>query len=214
MCCSKSRPRKHGVVARIGDGPELVAHAPLRDHLARHLRDLLNVVGGACRDVLDDDLFGDAAAERHTDEIVELLDGVAVVVRFGTGEGIAGRHAARDDGNFLHVVVLLTQFRQNGMARFVVGCCLLVGLRHHAALLLGAHDDFVNAFIKLEIADELLPGTGGEDGCLVEKVGKIGSREAARHAGDGTEVDVGSEGLVLAWTLRICSRPLTSGRLT
>ena len=189
-------PEEDGVVARIGDGPEFVAHAPLRDHLARHLRDLLDVVGSARRDILDDDLFGDPAAQRHADEVVKLLNSVAVVVRFGTGERVACRHAAGDDGNFLHVVVLFTQFRQNGMTRFVVSGGLLVGFRHHAALLLRAHDDFVNSFIKLEVADELLPCTGSKDGCLVEEVGKVGSREAARHAGDGTEVDVGSEGLV------------------
>jgi hypothetical protein len=45
-----------------GERPELVGHAPLADHLARHLGGLLEVVAGAGGLLLQHDLLGGAAA--------------------------------------------------------------------------------------------------------------------------------------------------------
>src|SRR5438093_7724122 len=66
--------------------PELLAHAELRDHLARHVRRLLDVVARAGRDVTAEvQLLRDPAAERRGDVVLELLarSGVAGLPRGG-----------------------------------------------------------------------------------------------------------------------------------
>ena len=56
-----------------GHRTELLAHAPLADHLARELGRLLDVVAGAGRHVAEDQLFRGAAAEEDRQVVLEEL---------------------------------------------------------------------------------------------------------------------------------------------
>src|SRR5262245_28872480 len=51
------------LVLAEGERPELVRHAPLADHLARHLGGLLEIVAGAGRLLVQHDLLGGPAAQ-------------------------------------------------------------------------------------------------------------------------------------------------------
>ena len=151
---------------------------------------------------MNNDLFGNTAAERHADKVVETVDRVTAVVVLGAGKRVSCRHAARDDGDLLHVVVVLTQLCKNRMARLMVGGRLLIGLGDDAALLLRAHRDLVDAFIELEIADELLSCTRRQNRGLVEEIRKVCAREAARHARENLEVYVGRKRLIARMDLQ------------
>src|SRR5262245_58060687 len=63
-----------------GQRAELVRHAPLADHLARHLGGLLEVVAGARRLLLEDDLLGRPAAEQDRDAVQQVVPRVVVLV--------------------------------------------------------------------------------------------------------------------------------------
>ena len=185
-----------GTVAAVADGADLFAHAPFGDHLTRHVRDLTDVARCARAEIVDDQLFRNSAAQRHTDLVVQLIDRIRAVVRVGAGEGVACRHAAGNNGHFVNIIVVHAQLSKDRVTRFVIGGTLLVRFGDDTALLLRPHDDFVNSFIKLEIADGALSCTRRKDGCFVQKVCNIRAREAARHAGDDLEIDVGSQRLI------------------
>ena len=67
-----------------GQRAELLAHAPLADHLAGELGRALDVVAGAGGHVTEDELLGDAAAEEDREVVLEEL----------AGRTCAGRRAA------------------------------------------------------------------------------------------------------------------------
>ena len=58
---------RHVVVAAEHARAELLAHPVAHHHLLRRRRDLLEVVRGAGRDLVEDELLRGAAAERHRD---------------------------------------------------------------------------------------------------------------------------------------------------
>ena len=84
----------------------------------------------------------------------------------------------------------------DGVANLVVGDeGLGLAVRHAGALHAG--DDAVDRVVNLGERDGLLAAAAGEDGRLVEKVGEVGAGEAGGALGDGLDVDVVGEALVL-----------------
>src|SRR5262245_65274101 len=68
-----TRKQGAGAVAwENGDRPDRRAHPPPPDHLARDLRELLDVRLGATTRLPEDDLFGGASAERDFDPRLHL----------------------------------------------------------------------------------------------------------------------------------------------
>ena len=122
---------------------------------------MLQVGAGARRHVLDHQFLRHAAAQGHADVIHELVVGHVVVVRFGTGHGIARRVAAGDNGHLVHGIAVFAKAGQHRMPRFVVGSAALVGLGDDAALFLRAHQYFIDAVVQFEIADKLLSVSRG-----------------------------------------------------
>ena len=96
---------------------------------------------------------------------------------------------------------MFAKFCKNGVTCFVISCTLLVRFGHNTALLLGAHDDLVDALVQLQIADHALARPCGKDGGFVEKIGKVRPGESARHAGDDLKIDIGSERLIAGMDL-------------
>ena len=64
---------RHVVVAAEHARAELLAHPEAHHHLLRGRRDLLDVVRGAGRDLVEDELLRRAAAERHRDLLEQRL---------------------------------------------------------------------------------------------------------------------------------------------
>ena len=83
-----------------GERAEL-AHAVLAHHRASDRGELADVVGRARRELAEEDLLGDAAAERALDLRLELLLAAAEHVALGQRHGDAERATARDDGDLV-----------------------------------------------------------------------------------------------------------------
>src|ERR1700730_5077856 len=66
---------KAGVVGLVSDVAEPLDHAVARHHGARDVGDLLNIVGGAGRDLAKDQLLRRAAAQQHRHLVLELQPG-------------------------------------------------------------------------------------------------------------------------------------------
>ena len=86
------------------DIAELVRHAPLRDHPARDLRRLLNVIFRAGGDIAEDDLLRDAPAHDSGDLIHQLIARDQVLVLLRQAQRPAERHPAGDDRDLVHGV--------------------------------------------------------------------------------------------------------------
>ena len=178
----------------VGEGPEGVAHAPLADHLAGHLRGLLDVVLGARGDLAEGQLFGDAAAHADRDAVLELLARPVVLLLGGKLLGHAQGHAARDDRDLVQGIGVGKQGGEQGVAALVEGGDLLLLVRDDHALALGPHEDLVLRALEVAHGDELLVVAGGQEGRFVHEVREVGPREAGRGPGEHVDGHVVGEG--------------------
>src|SRR5581483_1735499 len=181
------------VLRAEGHRPELVAHAPLADHLAGELARALEVVAGAGRHVAEDELLGGAAAEEDREVVLELLaaGGVAVVDRDLLRE--PERHAARDDRDLVDRVGARDELRDQRVTGLVVGRVPLLLLADDHRSALGAHHDLVLRELEVEMVHLVLVRTRGEERRLVHEVLEVGAGEAGRGAGEERDVDVVGE---------------------
>eukprot|EP00976_Prorocentrum_cordatum_P099412 1191825-Prorocentrum_minimum.AAC.2 len=198
------RPQERGPpAARQGHLAQLIAEAHLRDHHARRARHLLEVVARAGGDVVgaEDELLGDASAERHAHLVLQIAAGVqarleALLRRREEGEPAGS--AAGDDGDLRDGVVLRHERADQGVTRLMVRHQLALLLRHHRALLLGPGDDALERVRYLVLGDLLEVAAGGHDRRLVHQVLQVGAGEPGGAAGDLLKVDVGGERLAAA----------------
>src|SRR6266849_894032 len=167
------------VAAAVLERAELLAHAELRDHLARHLGRLLDVVARAGRGVSTEvELLGDPAAERGGDVVLELPLGPHVAILLRERPGDAHGHAAGDDRDLVHRIGVLEQLEAESVAGLVVGHDPLLFLGDDARTALGTEGDLLERLFEVDLADRLLIAACGEDRGLVDDVGEVGAREA------------------------------------
>src|SRR5579863_1775242 len=180
---------------RVGERPELVRQAPLRDHAARQLGGALDVVGGAGGHLLgaEDQLLGDAAAEERRNGALEAALGEAVAILLRQELRHAERATARNDRHLVDRVVLRHRHADDGVARLVVGGHLLLGLTHHHGAPLGAHHDLVLGLLEFVHANDALVGARGEQRRLVDEVGEIRAGESRGAARDERRLHVVGE---------------------
>src|SRR4051794_22669431 len=165
------------------------AHRVVVDHRAGDLGDALEVVGRAGRDLAEDDLLRDAAAEQHRHLVDELVARLQVGVLVGQVDDVAERAAARDDGDLVDAVDAAEQLAADGVAGLVVGddATLAVVQRGRG---LHAGDDALDGVVEVVAGDRVAAAAGAEDRRLVADVGEVGAGEAARLLGDEVEVGV------------------------
>src|ERR671912_1673610 len=180
------------------DGTDPLAHAVLGDHLAGHRRGLLDVVGGARRRVVEDDLLGDATAEGVGQLVEDLVARRRVLVVGRHDHRVAERTATRQDRHLRDGVGVVHRRRDEGVAALVVRRDLPLLGRHDPRALLRAGDDAVDRLVEHLVVDELLVGARREQGRLVEDVGQVRTGEAGRASGDGEQVDTGGHRLALS----------------
>ena len=170
---------------------ELLGHAPARDHALGGVGRLVEIVLGAGRDLFEHELLGSAAAQ-VLGQAVHQLDARAHELVLGRErDDVAERHAAADDGDLVHRVVVLEVVADQRVAHLVHRGDLALLRREQPGLLLGPGDDAHDALFELEVADLLGALAGGEQGRLVDEVGQVGAGEPRRLAGEGLEVDGG-----------------------
>ena len=184
------------IIRFIRDQADALAHAPFGDHLADDFGDALKIVGSTGGNILDDQLFRDAAAEQLANEVEQFRLGDVVVVAVRAGHRIAGSHAAADDGDLLNGIAVFAKFGDDCMAALVIGSDALIRFGDEAALLLRTEQHLIDALEQLAVADHLFIGARGEDGGLVEQIFEVRPRKAAGHAREDLEVDVWRERFV------------------
>src|SRR5207302_2951620 len=104
-----------------GHGTELLAHAPLADHLVGELGGALDVVAGAGGHVAEHQLLGGTATEEDGQVVDQEGLGVRVAVVERDLLGQPERHAARDDRHLVHRIGTREELGDEGVARLVVG---------------------------------------------------------------------------------------------
>src|SRR3954470_16967087 len=171
------------------------AHRVVVDHRAGDLGDALEIVGRAGRDLAEDDLLRDAAAEQHRHLVDELVARLQVGVLVGQVDDVAERAAARDDRDLMDAVDAAEQLAADGVAGLVVGgdAALAVVERGRG---LDAGDDALDGVVEVAAGDRVAAAAGAEDRRLVADVGEVGAGEAARLLGDEVEVGVLAQRLV------------------
>src|SRR5215210_3169671 len=187
----------HVLVAAEDARPELFAHAVAHDHLLRRVRDLLEVVRGAGRHLVEDELLGGPTAERHRELLHQrpLRRQVAVLAR--ERDRVAQRLAAADDRDLVHFVGVLEVVAHERVAHLVVGRDLALLLGEQPRLLLGPGDDAHDALLELLLPDRLPAAPRGQQCRLVDEIRQVGAREAGRPRGERVEVDRRVERLAL-----------------
>src|SRR2546425_42264 len=181
------------LVLAEGQGPELVRHAPLADHLASHLGRLLQIVTRAGGLLVQHDLFGGPAAEQDRDAIDQVLLRVIVLVvdreLLREPEGAA----ARDDRHFVDRVGARQNVGHQRVARLVIRDRPLLAIADDHRAPLDAHQDLVLGALEVGHLDELLVLASRQQRRLVHEVRQIGAREPGRPPRQHLELDVGSQ---------------------
>src|SRR5437588_334706 len=185
-----SQERHVAVVAEHARA-ELLAHPVAHDHLLRRRRDLLEVVRGPGRDLVEDELLRRATAERHREVVHQRLPRRQVAVLARQRDRVAERLPAADDRDLVHRIRVLKVVADEGMAHLVVGRDLPLLLREEARLLLGAGDHAHDPLLELLLLDRLLAAARSEERGLVDEVREVGARAARRAGGERVEVDLG-----------------------
>jgi hypothetical protein len=142
---------------------------------------------------------------------VHLVAVVGIAVALGQAHDHAQRAAARDDRGLVDRVRSGLEDRDDGVTGLVVGGHLLFFFGHDHRAALGAHHHLVLGVLELAHGDKALVAARGQQGGLVDEVGKIGAREAGVPRAITRGLTSGASGTFFMWTARIFSRPSMSG---
>ena len=168
----------------------------LGDHLAGDVGGLLQVVGSTGGDVVQDQLFGHAAAQTGDDILKHLALGDVAAVFFGQVHGVAAGLAAGDNGNLMDAGVMLAVEARHRVARLVIGGELFLFGGDDPALLLGAGHDLHGSFLNVLHGDGLAVAPGSQQSCLVDQVLQVGAGKTGGPLGDHLEGDVRGQGFI------------------
>src|SRR5207342_2503286 len=182
-------------VAAEGARPELLGHAPAGDHPLGGVGRLVEVVLGAGRDLAEDELLGRAAAQVLGEVVEQLGPRAHELVLARQRDHVAEGHAAPDDRDLVHGVVVRQVVADERVPHLVDGGDLALLGREQPGLLLGAGGDAHDALFELEVLDLLLALAG------------VGPASASTST-------VWEIGLPRVCTSRIFLRPTRSGRST
>src|SRR4051794_20397249 len=204
---------RHPVIVAEHARAEALAHAEAHDHLLGRRGDLLEVVGRAGRDLLEDDLLRGAAAERHGHRVVELGARGEELVLLRHRDRVAQGLPAADDRDLVHRVGVLEVVAADRVAHLVVGRDQALLLAHDPGLLLRAGDHAHDPLFELDLGDLALAVAGGEQGGLVDEVGQVGAREAGRLAGECVDLDLLGQRLAAGMDLEDLGAALAVGAI-
>jgi hypothetical protein len=181
-----------------------VRHAELGHHLTRDLAGSFDVVGRSGRDVVRDDLFGDASAHQHGELIADLFASHQETVPLWKRERVSEGPATRDDRDLVHLVGVRQNMGDEGVTAFVIrDDATFIGV-HDPTLALGAGHDAIDGFLDLAQRDGLLRPARREQRGLVDDVGQVRAGKPGRAARKNIELDITSERLSAGVHLQDC----------
>ncbi len=165
------------------------------DHLAGDIGGLLQIVGRAGGDILQNELFGHAAAQAGNDVLKHLALGHIAAILFGQVHGIAACLTARDDGDLMHAGMVLAVVARHRMACLVIRRELFLLRRHNAAALFGAGHYLHRGLFDVLHRNGLAVAARRQQGGLVDEVFQIRARKARRALGDHAQRHIRSQRL-------------------
>ena len=179
----------------VADRTKSLRHAVLGHHRPRKTRGLLDVIGGARRRIMEDQLFGGAPTQ-HIGELVEHLAARRrVLLLVGKDHRVPERPPARHDRDLVHGIIARQRGSNQGVAAFVVRRDHLLFLIHDACALLWACDHAIDGLVERLVIDELATRAGGEERGLVQDVGEVRAGEPGRAPCHGSQIDTVGDGL-------------------
>ncbi len=174
-----------------------LAHAQTGDHRTGQLGNAFEIVRGARGDVVEDQVFGSAAAQQTRHVGLQLVAREQRAILFGESHGKAAHHATGDDADLLNGVGLRQDVQDDGMAGLMVGDDALLLVADDPALALRASDHAFDGLLELRSTDGVLVAAGGQDGSLVDDVLQVGAHETGGGLGDGRQVGLRLDRLAL-----------------
>jgi hypothetical protein len=172
----------------VGEADD-VAHAEEANHLAGQGGGVFEVVLRAGSALAQHDFLRGTAAEHAANAVKQLgaSHEEAVISRqlHGVTEGGA---AARDDANFVDWVGVFAVRSDERMADFMISNAALFYFAQAAAPAFRASDDFFYGFFEVGLGNFPAMSAGGEEGGLIDGIGKVCAGEAGGGLGDTTEV--------------------------
>ena len=175
--------------------PELVAHSEAHHHLLRSACDLLKVVAGTSRDLVENDLFRGAATKSHCHLVEQLCAACEELVLCRHRNCVTKCLSAADHRDLVHWVCELKVVTDDRVAHLVVGGNEFFLLAHHSSLLLGAGDHAHDPLFKLDLSDLLLAGTSSKQRRLVYEIRQVRTGKARGLTSEGVCVDFFSQRL-------------------
>ena len=165
-------------LAAIVNAAELLGHTVLGNHCACGLGCLFDVVGSACRDIVENKRLCNTSAEGYDNILLHLPARVVGLILGRQGHCVAACHTARNDGDFVDGILSFEHVKQNSVTCLVIRGQLLFLLAHNLGLLLGSHNNLDCSFLNLLHCDSLFIGTCRKQCRLVEQVFKVRAGKA------------------------------------
>ena len=137
----------------VGDGAEIIAHAPFANHAAGNFGRLHDIVLGAGRHVVDKELFRGSSAHEDDELIEHFFLPIAEAIFLRHKVGGAERKSARDDRHFIDRIAVFDDEAGNRMARFVESGRPFFILIHLEAAPLFAIAHFIARFFHFRRGD-------------------------------------------------------------
>ena len=196
LCISGAGERRVTAEILVVDGlhchhAERIAHAVPRNHGAGELGCLLNVVGRAGRDFVENDFLCGTSAGEGGNFVFNFLFGHQIFVVLLHLHGVAeGTGSARNNGNFLYRRGVRLHRSDQGMADFMIGNNLLFVIGQHGVFLLITGDNNFDAFLQIRFRDNRTIVAHSAERRFVDDVCQLCTGCTGCHAGDGVIVDI------------------------
>ena len=173
----------------VVDRSQLLAEAVLGHHLSGDVCRSLDIVGCACADVVESELFGCTSAEQMDDLLPHLFLGSVVFVLLRQDHGESAGAASRDDRDLVHRIGFRQAVGNHGVTRFMVRGELALILTDHSALLLRSRDYLGDRFLDLLHPDDHAVSAGRQKRRFIEHILNVRRCEARRSSRQHLRVD-------------------------
>ena len=170
--------------------------AVLGDHLAGNVGGLLQIIGSTGGDILQDQLFGHAAAQTGNDILEHFTLCHVAAVFLGQVHGVAASLTTRDNGDLVHTGVMLAVEARHSVACLVVSSQLLFLRGHNAALLLRASHHLHGSFLDILHGNGLAVAACSQQSRFVDKVLKVCACKACGALCNDPERDIRGQRLL------------------
>ena len=178
-----------------GDHVELVAHAVAGDHGSGQACRLLDIIGGSGRDRSELHFLRGSSSGEGRDLVFDLLFAHQVMVALLLDlHGVAeGPRSAGNDRDLLDRRAVGLHGCHQGVSDFVVGDDELFLVREDGVLFLVAGDDDLYTLFHICLIGKFSAVANRAEGRFIDDVGELRAGGACRHAGDLSEVHIGSD---------------------